>query len=348
MKFDHILHVGPYSKKLKGGINQVLFSYRKSFREEFNGFNTIWFNNTILNTIFFPFIVLKFIFHLLIHPKLKIIHFHSASNGSFYRKSVLFLVAKLFKKICVIQIHGGLFLDFYYKKFNKKIVELILSRSNAVLFLSKNQKNALESQIKLKNTFLTNNIISDRPYRKIDVVDKVDLLFLGKIVKEKGVYDILDVMAKYRFEWKDKVKLTIAGEGENNILLNKIMKLKIQSNVNFVGWVTGKEKHQLFLNSNVFILPSYIEAMPVSILEAMSYGMPIIGTKVGGIPNLISPSENGFLINLKSHEELFSSINHYVTNGDDINIHGKKSYNFSEKFFPKNLMIHLQKIYNSI
>src|SRR5690606_4866518 len=69
-----------------------------------------------------------------------------------------------------------------------------------------------------------------------------------------------------------------------------------QGSIFLKGWVTGNAKEELYRKATVFVLPSYNEGLPVSMLEAMSYGMPVIATNVGGIPELVKDGESGQLI----------------------------------------------------
>ena len=65
--------------------------------------------------------------------------------------------------------------------------------------------------------------------------------------------------------------------------------------VTFPGWVRGEEKERLLRESGVFLFPSYHEGMPMAVLEAMGYGLGIVTTTVGGIPQLIDHKRSGFL-----------------------------------------------------
>lgn len=71
---------------------------------------------------------------------------------------------------------------------------------------------------------------------------------------------------------------------------------KIEDSVHFYGWVEKEEKAKLYQNCSLFVLPSYNEGMPMSILESMSYGQAVISTCVGGIPTVIQEGVNGLLI----------------------------------------------------
>ena len=78
--------------------------------------------------------------------------------------------------------------------------------------------------------------------------------------------------------------------------------------VTFTGWVSSEEKTKIFRSSKLFILPSWNEGLPMSMLEAMSFGIPVIVTRVGGIPSVIHNGYNGLMISPKSKEELKNAI----------------------------------------
>ena len=72
--------------------------------------------------------------------------------------------------------------------------------------------------------------------------------------------------------------------------------LGLAAQVEFLGWVAGEAKQAQLAQADVFVLPSYNEGLPVSLLEAMAYGVPVISTRVGGIPELVRDGIDGFLI----------------------------------------------------
>ena len=73
-------------------------------------------------------------------------------------------------------------------------------------------------------------------------------------------------------------------------------KKQIERSVRICGYVEGKKKEEVYLNSTVYVLPSYYEGMPQSLLEAMSYGLPVVTTNVNAIPDLVQDCVNGLLI----------------------------------------------------
>ena len=81
-----------------------------------------------------------------------------------------------------------------------------------------------------------------------------------------------------------------------------------------VGWVDKNKKKHLLKISNLFVLPSYNEGLPVAILEAMSYGIPVISTNVGSIEEVVKDNETGFIVNPGNIYEIVDSINKLVIN----------------------------------
>jgi len=121
------------------------------------------------------------------------------------------------------------------------------------------------------------------------------LLFLGILDQQKGIYDLLQVLADHKEEFEGRALLNVGGNGDVATFENTVKKMGLEQLVAFHGWVSGDKKKELLLNSDVFILPSYAEGLPMAILEAMAYGLAIVSTTVGAIPEVVN-EDNGFLI----------------------------------------------------
>ena len=100
--------------------------------------------------------------------------------------------------------------------------------------------------------------------------------------------------------------------------------------------------------SDVFILPSYSEGMPVSILEAMSYAMPIITTDVGGIPEIVNHNVNGIVIKPGDKRALLSAVGYYLNDSEAIEKHGSESLNIIQEYFPGPVMSKMENLYKSL
>ena len=93
------------------------------------------------------------------------------------------------------------------------------------------------------------------------------------------------------------MKFVLAGAGSevDEKAIKKLIDEKgVSDNVEFPGWVRGDTKDKLLREADVFFLPSYNEGMPMSVLDAMGYGLPVVSTNVGGIPKIVHDGENGY------------------------------------------------------
>ena len=109
----------------------------------------------------------------------------------------------------------------------------------------------------------------------------------------------------------------LGGDGEeaDKLLLKKKFREKgILDHIKFPGWVRNEEKDALLREADVYFLPSYNEGMPMSILDAMGYGLPIVSTDVGGIPKLVINGKNGNCCKTGDIEAMSESIVELLNN----------------------------------
>ncbi|MEH7521623.1 glycosyltransferase, partial [Priestia megaterium] len=132
--------------------------------------------------------------------------------------------------------------------------------------------------------------------------------FLAVLIKRKGILDLIEASQKIITELESKnkqVEFVIAGDGElESTSKSLVEKLGVSKYFKFVGWVNNEQKQELLKESDLFVLPSYNEGLPLSILEAISYGIPVISTNVGSINEAVKNEENGYLINPGDKEKL--------------------------------------------
>jgi len=136
----------------------------------------------------------------------------------------------------------------------------------------------------------------------------------GRMVERKGFVYLVRAMP-YILEKFPKIKLIIGGDGpEREKLENKVNKLKIENNVIFPGFISDEDFPKYMKACDVFVLPSIVdrrgdtEGLGLVLAEAMACGVPVIGTKVGGIPYIIKNSGGGFLVEQKNPKELAEKI----------------------------------------
>lgn len=191
-------------------------------------------------------------------------------------------------------MHGGAFKEFALK--HRTIVNNTLRKCDTVIVLSDSWKEFFINELGCKNVIVIKNPIEHPIYKSVPKKTACVLLFLGLLCKEKGIYDLLEVISENKKAYGGNLIFRFAGNGNVVDVLNTIKRLKIDDIVFYEGWVSGKEKIKLLNEADVYILPSYYEGLPISILESMSYHLPIISTNVGGIPEIVKDGVNGFII----------------------------------------------------
>ena len=121
------------------------------------------------------------------------------------------------------------------------------------------------------------------------------VLFLGRLESAKGIYDLLKAVAALRPEMPD-LRLVCAGDGDRLSVAHYAERLGIAEVVKFTGWVGPSGKRALLESAAVFALPSYDASLPMSLVEAMAAGVPVVASKVGGIPEVVVDGVSGLLV----------------------------------------------------
>lgn len=300
-----VLTVGNRSDIPDGGISQVLYSYRHHVFPVFKNVVNFKKGNFLYKALITVCALIQTTYKLLSDKDIQIVHIHTASDNGF-RRNILFVnLASIMGKKVVLHIHSGRFNDYY--EHNKKQVDRVFSKCSAVIALTQQIKEFYE-KMGCKNVHVINNII-EYPKVKEKLIDDniVHYLFLGVITKTKGIYDLLSVIVEHKDYLNGKLILHVGGNKEIDQLQQIISDNKLEGIVKFEGWVDGDKKIDLFNKCDIFILPSYTEGLPISILEAQSYGLFTVATNVGGIPEIVNES-NGILFAPQDKEALYKII----------------------------------------
>lgn len=229
-----------------------------------------------------------------------LVHVHLSSRASFWRKSVVCLLALLARRPYLLHAHGSEFAEFYEEcsPFGRRIVRAVLARAALVMALSETWRATL-AQIspRARIEVLTNAVplpaLEDR--RRLEGCPPT-LLFFGEIAPHKGVFELARAFAGITGTFP-KLKLVYAGTGRAMEEVRRLpAKLRLEDRIECTGWLESQRKRAVLARATIFVLPSYVEGMPMALLEAMSWGLPVIATSVGGVPEVITHEANGLLV----------------------------------------------------
>lgn len=335
-----VLMIGNHSS-VKGGITSVinqLLGYNWKGEGVVVKFIPTYIDvNIFCKIIFFIFSYIKILFNLIFFRP-DIVHMHMSYKGSFDRVYMIHKLCKIFSVKDIVHLHGSEFKCWYdsctFKK--QEIIRSLLKECNMIIVLGSEWKYRIKQiESKAKVRIIHNTAPISANYTKFNN-ESFQILFLGVLIKRKGVSDLLEAINNLKIKNKlSNVKCIIAGSGEQEIVLKKkSSELKLNELVYFKGWTDNKLKKQLFIESQLLVLPSYNEGLPMSILEAMSYGLPIIATDVGDIKEAVLEEENGYIITPGCISELENAIEKMLCKSEqEWNEFSAKSREIFEKNF---------------
>ena len=344
---EQILTIGCEYQHPKGGVAQVMYNYKQYVFPRFKCIVNSGGKYRISKAFRAVSGLFKTGVKLLIDKKIKLVHIHTASYNSFRRSVYFVCLAKALGKKVVLHIHGGGFKEYYAT--NPQWISSILNRCDAIITLSESWKEYYQSITNGVDIYVVENIVS--PPKKGKLLWKDDmchLLFLGLITKEKGIFDLLEVLYDHIDEFRGKLMLHIGGNGKVSELGSRMQQYGLSDMVKYEGFVSGVKKTDLLFNCDAFILPSYTEGLPVAILEAMSYGKPILATPVGGIPEVVIQNENGILFQPRDKNGIYKALNQLMEDKNQRKNMGGKSFLFINSYLPNNVSEKLSRIYQNL
>lgn len=242
-----------------------------------------------------------------------VVHINTSFNiSAVSRDAVFLLLALLFSRKTVVFVHGwrssfeesltGWRLALFRALFNRASVIFVLADVFRAALIARGFTTRIVVETtcfppdlyKMRSSTTAAQNLSNRGPR---------ILFLSRIVREKGAFELLDACLRLVDSFP-ALKLDIAGDGPELQALKDYAALVHADFVTFHGAVTGNAKCALLEETTVYCLPSYTEGLPVTILEAMFFGLPVITTRVGGIADVFVNGKNGLFVEPKDAADL--------------------------------------------
>lgn len=301
MREPKVLLVSP-SFKLQGGVvefNKMLLKYGSAnylLFEISSGLQTNkWLKLFCLIWDYFRFL------GLLLFKKIDVVHVNpSLGANSIKRDGVFVKLAKYVNKKVYVHWHGwNPDNEYLLEGDNLKFIKSSFFKVNHIKFLSEDFKKKFyelgyRNQVSVGSTFVDDELVKELPLKSFES-NEITLLFLSTVSKNKGVYIALDVF-KALLNKNPSMNLIIAGDGDELENVKALVDNENIPNVSFTGFVSGKEKRAVFLKADVYLFPSFYEGMPTSVLEAMCFGLPIVCSDAGAIPEVFEEGKMGHMI----------------------------------------------------
>lgn len=237
--------------------------------------------------------------------KFDILHVHMSERSSIKRKGIVMSFAKKRRTKIVLHMHGAEF-EVLYKQMapdKQKSVKDILNLADKILILGKYWSEFIKSLVDdPARVVVVYNAVSVPKTYEYDKGSK-SILFLGAVSKRKGKDILLEALKQKASVLSEDFDVRIYGPDVDGNIAQLIEEKGLSSWVKYYGWLSKDNKVEVLKTTAINVLPSYNEGLPMTILEAMSYGIPSITTSVAAIPEAVN-SENGIVLNPGSIEEL--------------------------------------------
>lgn len=229
-----------------------------------------------------------------------LLHIHLSVRGSSYRKAVLARLARMLSVPYVVHLHGTDYKEFWEQTNSYLRAELarMFDGSDAIIVLGAYWAKVvaeLQPSATSKIVVLPNATVSagERPPRATAGSD-VHITFLGQLGHRKGSADLLLALASLSHlrGWT----ATLAGDGPVTETRQHVADLGLTARIDVPGWISTTDRAALLNQTDMLVLPSYAENLPMVVLEAFAHGVPVISTPVGAIPEVVIPERNGLLV----------------------------------------------------
>ena len=283
------------SRMTRGGITSVVKAHEAG--AQWSKYHCRWIQTHVDKGFLWKliYVVWGFAEYFIFLPGADIVHIHVSEPPSALRKLIFFRLAKWLGKKVVMHFHSfspdttinGPYSSLYRKLFGGADIVVVLSNYWKEVV---DEKFHLGDRIKvIYNPCPT--ITNPQKYEKTK-----SILYAGTLNQRKGYADLIKAfgrVAPKHLDWK----VVLAGNGEVEQARVLAKQLEIENKVEVLGWVNGESKDKAFKQASVFCLPSYAEGFSMAVLDAWAYGLPVVTTPVGGVPDVAIDGDNMLLFN---------------------------------------------------
>lgn len=280
---------------------------------------------------------------LLVWWRPSLAYIHVGGNASLYRKVPFILLARLLRRRVVTHFHAGDF-DFYYYRqpwLGREIIRRGLGLSHLLITVSDHLGQRLNQLLPDSDVTVIPNGIRTAIFNGRQKVSNqhIRLLFVGAMGKLKGECDLIYALEQVP-NLESSLRLTLLGDGAET-LKPFFQNSGVWPLIEHLGPVKMEERVKYFKRADLFVLPTYAEGMPVAVIEAMAAGLPVIATRVGGIPELIDDGVEGYLVAPGDVEALADRIARLIRDPSERQRMGKRGQVKARKFDEKLILTRL-------
>lgn len=248
-----------------------------------------------------------------------LLHINVAGGGSAYRKALLALWARALGLPHVVHLHGSRFRETWpiAAPWRGALLDSMFANSDRILVLGQVWADHVARSLPAvadRIVILPNAAPARPPRPERDTAAPVHIVFMGLLGERKGSLLLIEALSRIdpALAWK----ATIAGNGDVAAHRQAAERLGVANRVRLPGWLGPAEVEALLLDADVLTLPSFAENLPMVIIEAFAYGVPVVATPVGAVAEVVEDGVTGFLAPVGDAGALAAAIQKLVESSD--------------------------------
>lgn len=259
-------------------------------------------------------------------------------------------IANLLKKIpYIITYHGGDVPGFVpeqtdsYFKIIKYPAHVVSRRACCCVAVSEGLKDlAVKNYEKANIIYIPNGVDTNifAPPAEKKIHSPVKIVFAGRFNPQKALHRLIGAARKLKDESVTNFIVELYGGGPlEKELKDSVNKNNLEDIIKFMGWIKRDDLSKVFADSDIFVLPSDIEGMPIACLQAMSSGLAVIGSRTMGIKEVVNDGVNGILVNIGDIDSLANAMAALIKNPETIIKMGEKSREIAVNNFSWDIIV---------
>lgn len=248
----------------------------------------------------------------LLTRRVDVVHVNLAKKASVLRKGVILTVARARGAATVVHTHAGLFLDWFdgLPRPAQAVVRRMLV-ADRVIVLNEAVRDGYARRLGVpaeRMVMMTNPVEWPASVPERGDGDPVVAAFLGRLTEKKGVFDLVRAVGLLPAQQRERLRLVLAGHEDPGPVHAAIRAAGVADAVEVCNYLPPAERDALLARAQILVLPSHAEGLPMSVLEAMAWGLVPVVTPVGGLPALIRDGDNGVLVPVADPEALATAL----------------------------------------
>ncbi len=232
--------------------------------------------------------------------RISVLHVNLASRGSTLRKAVVVGLARTLRIPYFIHLHGADFVGFFGSAphFAKAVIRWMFHGAAATVVLGDAWRRFAISTLGVapqRIKVIYNGAPEPTRLNAPSAGDTPIILFLGRIDPSKGMPELLEALARPEVMARGW-RVVAAGLGDIETYASRAAALGLGERITFTGWVGRETVEDLIISATFLVLPSYVEGLPVAVIEAHAHGLPVIASPVGATAEIVRDGETGLLV----------------------------------------------------